>query len=304
MLSGRHLIAVVAALLAGFVGLPATAQRSFDDVEVRAEKVADGVYMLQGVGGNIGVSVGEDGIFLVDDQYAPLTEKIKAALADISDRPLRFVLNTHWHGDHTGGNENLGQTGVLILAHDDVRSRMSVEQFVEVFDRTVPPSPKAALPVVTFSDTVTLHLNDDEIHAFHVPPAHTDGDSIVHFRRANVLHTGDVFWNGMYPVIDYSAGGSMDGMIGAVETALRLAGPQTRVIPGHGDLSDREGLVAFLQMLRGIRERIVPLVRAGKSLEEIQAAKPTAQFDSAPTRSRRSSARAGWVRCIRPRTRG
>jgi len=256
-----------------------TAQRSFDDVEISAQKVADGVYLLQGVGGNIGASIGKDGIFLVDDQYAPLTEKITAALAAIDDGPVRFVLNTHWHGDHTGGNENLGRTGALIVAHDDVRTRMSVDQFVEIFEREVPASSPAALPVVTFNDTVTFHLNDDVIHVFHVPPAHTDGDSIVHFREADVVHMGDVYWNGMYPVIDYSAGGSIDGMIEAVEIALALVGPATRVIPGHGEISGRAELVAFRDMLRSARERIVPLVRSGKSLEEIVAAKPTAELD-------------------------
>jgi glyoxylase-like metal-dependent hydrolase (beta-lactamase superfamily II) len=256
-----------------------TAQRSFDDVEIVALKVADGVYMLRGLGGNIGASIGKDGIFLVDDQYAPLTEKISAALSAIDDGPVRFVLNTHWHGDHTGGNENLGRAGALIVAHDDVRTRMSVDQFVEIFEREVPASSPAALPVVTFNDTVTFHLNGDVIHVFHVPPGHTDGDSIVHFREADVLHTGDVYWNGMYPVIDYSAGGTIDGMIEAVEIALALVGPETRVIPGHGALSGRAELVAYRDMLRSARERIVPLARSGKSVEEIVAAKPTAELD-------------------------
>jgi len=255
------------------------AQRSFDDVKIAAEKVADGVYMLRGLGGNIGASIGKDGIFLVDDQYAPLTEKISAALSAIDDGPVRFVLNTHWHGDHTGGNENLGRAGALIVAHDDVRTRMSVDQFVEIFEREVPASSPGALPVVTFNDTVTFHLNGDVIHVFHVPPGHTDGDSIVHFREADVLHTGDVYWNGMYPVIDYSAGGTIDGMIEAVEIALALVGPETRVIPGHGALSGRAELVAYRDMLQSARERIVPLARSGKSVEEIVAAKPTAALD-------------------------
>ena len=153
--------------------------------------------------------MGPDGVFLIDDQYAPLTDKIKAAIATVSDKPVRFVLNTHWHGDHTGGNENLGQAGALIVAHDNVRVRMSVEQFREAFGQKVPAAPKAALPVVTFNDTVTFHLNDQEIHAFHVAPAHTDGDTVIHFRTADVIHTGDVFFNGLYPFIDVGSGGGI-----------------------------------------------------------------------------------------------
>lgn len=255
------------------------AQQDFSKVEIRTLQVAGGVYMLVGSGGNIGVSAGEDGVFLVDDQYAPLTEKIKAAIAAISDKPVRFVLNTHWHGDHTGGNENLGEAGALIVAHENVRKRMSVEQFIEAFGRKVPPSPEGALPVVTFTDAVTFHLNGDEIHAFHVEPAHTDGDAIVHFRKANVIHMGDLFFNGLYPFIDISSGGSVDGMIAAAERGLAVADEHTKIIPGHGELGDAKDLKAFRDMLVAIRDRIKPMVAAGKSLEEVVAARPTAPFD-------------------------
>jgi len=190
----------------------------FSKVEIVAHKVSEGLYMLQGAGGNIAVSVGEDAVFLVDDQYAPLTPKIKAAVAALTDKPIKFVLNTHWHGDHTGGNENLGSGGTLIVAHDNVRRRMSTEQFNAFFNRKTPPAPKAALPVVTFAESVRFHINGEEIHAFHVPPAHTDGDSIVHFTRANVIHTGDLFFNGLYPFIDVASGGGIDGMIAAAHT--------------------------------------------------------------------------------------
>ena len=267
------------AIIALCAALPAAGQRNFDDVRVTAQPVADGVYMLTGAGGNIGVSTGEDGILLIDDQFAPLTDKIRAAVAELGGGKIRFVLNTHWHGDHTGGNENLGKAGVLIVAHDNVRRRMSVEQFREAMNRTVPASPKDALPVVSFNDSVTFHLNREEIHALHLQAAHTDGDSIVHFRKANVLHMGDIFFNGMYPFIDVSSGGSVDGVIAAVERALALADGKTRIIPGHGPLSDREELAVYHEMLKKVRSAIAPMVASGKSLEEAVAAKPTREYD-------------------------
>jgi glyoxylase-like metal-dependent hydrolase (beta-lactamase superfamily II) len=267
-------IALCAAVMS--VCLPAWAQQDFSKVEITTTKVADGIYMLEGAGGNIGVSAGADGIFLIDDQYAPLTDKIRAAVAAIDKRSIRFVFNTHWHGDHTGGNENLGETGALIVAHDNVRRQMTVEHFLELWDLKVPPSSEGFLPVVTFSDTVTFHLNGDEIHAFHVAPAHTDGDSMVHFPKANVLHTGDVFFSGRFPFIDVYTGGSLAGVIAACDVALELVDDTTKIIPGHGPLSDRADLVAYRAMLQTVHDTVVPMIRQGKSLEEIRAAKPLA----------------------------
>jgi glyoxylase-like metal-dependent hydrolase (beta-lactamase superfamily II) len=258
----------------------ALAQQDFSKVEVTSEKVAEGVYMLQGAGGNIGRSVGADTAFLIDDQYAPLTPKIKAAVAALTSKPVRFVLNTHWHGDHTGGNKDLGESGTLIVAHENVRKRMTTEQFLEAFGMKVPPADPAALPVVTFNDTVTFHLNGDEIYAFHVAPAHTDGDSVVHFRKANVIHGGDTFFNGMYPFIDLSTGGSVSGMIAAADRILALAVEGTKIIPGHGPLATKVELKAYRDMLATARDRVAALVKAGKTLEQTTAAKPLADLDA------------------------
>ena len=236
--------------------------------------------MLTGAGGNLGLSAGEDAVFLVDDQYAPLTEKIAAAIARVSPKPVRFVLNTHWHGDHVGGNEKLGRAGAVIVAHDNTRKRLSTEQFLEMWRATVKPLPKAGLPVVTFSRDTTFHLNGEEIRAFHVRRAHTDGDVIVYFAGSDVIHMGDVFWNRLYPLIDTGSGGTVDGMVAAVDRALALAGPKTRIIPGHGPLATRDELAAYREMLATIGSRIKAMIREGKKLEEIVEANPTADFDA------------------------
>lgn len=275
-------LAFVFAVLAVLVLAGSTvahAQQDFSNVEVTSQKVAGNIWMLQGAGGNLGVSAGPDGVFLIDDQYAPLTEKIRAAIAEISDQPVRFVLNTHWHGDHTGGNENFGKAGALIVAHDNVRERMSVDSFMAAFNNKVPAAPDVALPVVTFTDTVTFHLNDDDIHAFHVPPAHTDGDSAVYFRKDDVLHTGDLFFNGIYPFIDVASGGGVQGMIDAADRLLGMIGDDTKIIPGHGPMATKADYRAFRDMLQGIRDAVAPLVAQGMSKEEVMAENPLAPWD-------------------------
>ena len=257
-----------------------TRQHDHEKVRIETVQLADGVAMLMGgMGGNLGVSYGEDGVFVIDDQFAPLTGKITAAIAALNDKPVRFVINTHWHFDHVGGNENFGKAGAVIVAHENVRKRMRVDQFIKAFDMRIPAAPDVALPIVTFTQDVTFHLNDDEIHVFHVPNAHTDGDAVIRFRKANVLHTGDLYFAGMYPFIDVESGGSINGMIEAVAGLLPGIDKKTRIIPGHGPLSNKAELTTYLEMLSTIRDRILRLVRNGKTLEEAVAAKPTADFD-------------------------
>lgn len=252
----------------------------FDAVEIEVTTLADGVHMLVGAGGNLGISTGEDGAVLIDDQFAPLTDRILAAVAELGGAAPRFVLNTHWHFDHTGGNENLGRAGVVILAHENVRRRMSVEQVMEAFGRTIPASPAVALPSLTFTESTTLHWNGQTLRAFHVPSAHTDGDTIVHFVEADVVHMGDVFFNRSYPFIDVGSGGSLDGVVAAVERALALCGEATRIIPGHGPLADRADLERYLEMLRTVRRRVAEKVDQGWSREKILASDVTADLDA------------------------
>ncbi|CAN5305704.1 MBL fold metallo-hydrolase [soil metagenome] len=252
-----------------------------EEVEIVVEEVAPQVYMLTGRGGNVGVSAGEDGVFLIDDQYAPMTPAIRNAVSRISDQSVRFVFNTHWHGDHTGGNENFGKAGALIVAHANVRERLAAGQLMDFLgqQRQVPPAPEAALPVVTFDGTVTFHLNGDDVRAFHVRNAHTDGDAIVHFRQADVVHMGDTYFNGFYPFIDASSGGTLAGMIAAVEEVLEMVGEDTAVIPGHGPLANRAELQDYHAMLEESLMSVRTLVEEGRSLEEVIAARPLAELD-------------------------
>ncbi len=273
----RRFLQLLGGLGACLVAMPLVAQRDFSGVEIRTIPVADGVYMLMGAGGNIGLSVGEDGPFVVDDQFAGLTEKIVAAIAAVSDGPVRFVLNTHWHGDHTGGNENLGKAGAMIVAHENVRKRMNPEEFHEVMERSQ-QAPPDALPVVTFTDAVTFHWNGEEIRAFHVEHAHTDGDAIIHFVNANVIHMGDTFFNGIFPFIDFASGGAIDGLIHAADRVLSMVNSNTRIIPGHGPLAKQDALLEYRNMLMTVRDRIRTMLNDGMSVDEIVAADPASSF--------------------------
>lgn len=273
----RWFIACAGVLLAP---LAAGQQQDFSKVTVVSQKVAEGIYMLKGAGGNIGASVGADGVAIIDDQFAPLAPKIRAALAQLSGKPVRFVINTHWHGDHTGGNEDFGKAGSVIVAQDNVRRRMSVEQVNSFSGGTIPAAPAAALPVITFDQSVTLHWNGDELDVFHIANAHTDGDALIRFRKANVLHMGDIFFQGMYPFIDTGSGGSINGVILAIDRVLPTIDATTRIIPGHGPLADKAALEEYRTMLVTVRDRVAALVKAGKTKDEVLAAKPSQEFDA------------------------
>ena len=271
----KALIALLALLAFG----AQAQQRNFDAVQIKTTQVAPGIYMLEGEGGNIGVSAGEDGVFLIDDQFAPLTPKIVAAVKAISDKPIRFLMNTHWHGDHVGGNENLGKAGVVIIAHDNVYKRMSVGGAIQMLKQTYAPAPKAALPVITFTTTSTFHLNGDDVASTHLPPAHTDGDSFVRFTKANVIHTGDVFAAYRYPFIDPESGGSVKGILRAVDQILPMIDDNTKLIPGHGGLSGKKDVLAYRKMIATVISKIEPMVKSGKTLQQVIDAKPTREFD-------------------------
>ena len=273
----KTLVAALAALAAGAV---LAQQPDYSKVEIKTLSLAPHTYMLMGAGGNMGLSVGDDATFLIDDQFGPLTPKIQAAIAAVTDKPAKFILNTHWHFDHVGGNENFGAAGAVLVAHENVRGRMSTDQFIEFMKTPVPASPHVALPVVTFAQGLTFHLNGDEMRVIHVPRAHTDGDAIVHFVKSDVIHLGDVFFNGMYPFIDTSSGGTIDGMVAGCDVGLALAGDSTRIIPGHGPLGTKAELKAYRDMLAAVAERVKKLLAQGRKPDEIAKAGVTSDFDA------------------------
>ena len=228
----------------------------------------------------MGMSVGEDGVFLIDDQFAPLTDKIKKTIAEISDEPVRFVVNTHFHFDHSGGNENLGKEGAVIVAHRNVRTRMAKDQFVEAFNARTPAQPAIALPVVTFTEGLSLHLNGDEAVINHVEQAHTDSDSLIYFKNANVIHMGDTFTNGPYPFIDVGNGGSIDGVIEAAKIGISLADDDTQIIPGHGKMATKADLEAHLNRIQVTRDIIAKLKKTGISRDDVIRSKPLEEYES------------------------
>jgi cyclase len=261
--------------------VPGFAQDSQEQtISYKTTELAKGLYMLEGVGGfaggNLGLSTGDDGVVLIDDGLPPLTATLLAAIGELTDAPVNFVINTHAHGDHVGGNETLGKSGATIVAHDELRKRMVREGVTTAAGKA--PTPADALPVLTFSDSVTFHLNGREAFVFHVAHAHTDGDSVIHFPGDNVIHAGDAMFNKLFPFIDLDSGGSVDGYIAAQKRILALADDQTKIIPGHGPLASKADLKAAVDMLTDGRDKVRAMVRAGKSEEEILAANPLAPY--------------------------
>ncbi len=243
------------------------------EVIIDTQHVRGGIYMLKGQGGNIGISSGKDGLFMIDGQYAPLSGKIKVAIKEISASPVKFLINTHWHGDHVGGNQNFAHTGAVIFAHKNVRKRMSSEQLIKLFNRKVKARPESALPVITFADEIEFHINGELAQVIHMPHGHTDGDSIIWFKESNVIHMGDLFFAGTFPFIDVSSGGSINGVINAVNWVLENANRDTRLIPGHGALSTMEDLLAYRNMLVDAKEQVRQAITGGGDLERIKGEK-------------------------------
>ncbi len=258
--------------------LPALAQQDMSNVEIIPHQLSDSFYYLEGQGGNIGVSIGEDGVLLVDDQYAPLSKKILDAIAELTDQPLRFVINTHIHGDHVGGNTNMAKAGATIFAHENVRDRLAAS-YTNAESNQLSGDQRLSLPLVTFPETIDFHLNGQDIHVFHLGPGHTDGDSFVYFKQANIIHTGDVFRTTAYPRIDANTSGSFHGIVKAYEMLLDISNSETKFLPGHGVVSSQQELRDQLGMFNTIRTRVRTSIAKGMSLSQIQASELTAEYD-------------------------
>jgi cyclase len=266
---------LVAVLFASINGTSAQEK----SVEFTTFQLSDTVYMLKGRGGNVGISTGEDGLYIIDDQVKPVTTQLLQAIRKISKEPIRFVINTHYHADHVGGNEAIGAAGAVIIAHDNIRKRMTTEQVSIFMNNTTPPYPKGALPVVTFNDRMSLHLNGETATAYYVAEGHTDGDAIIHFPESNVIHMGDMYFNGLYPYVDLDAGGAMQGLVAAVDLALSMADESTRIIPGHGPLAVTEDLKGYRDFLIKAGANVQELIDQGMDLQQIIAAEPTKEWD-------------------------
>jgi glyoxylase-like metal-dependent hydrolase (beta-lactamase superfamily II) len=266
-------------ILTTLLAATSSAPAQENEVEFKSFQLSDTVYMLKGAGGNVGISAGDDGLYIIDDQVKPVTAQLLDAIKEISDAPIRFVINTHYHYDHTGGNETLGGKGTVIIAHDNIRSRMNSEQVNIILGSTTAAYPAPALPVLTFNDQISLHLNGESATAYYVANGHTDGDSIIHFPVSNVIHMGDMHFNGLYPFIDLDAGGSIQGMIAAAELGLSLANESTHIIPGHGPLATVEDLENYRAFLAKATANVQQLIDQGLDLQQAIAAEPTKEWD-------------------------
>ena len=273
------LIGVAIAAVSGGIVL---AQQDFSQVQIKTTKIGGNFYTLEGSGGTIGVLAGPDGVLMVDAQFAPLSDKIVAAIKQISDGRIRFLVNTHVHGDHTGGNENIGKLGATILARENLRARLMKPAPLANGQPGVPTA-AVGLPVVTYDAPVVFHMNGEDVQLIPVPVAHTDGDTMVYFPNANVIMTGDFYRSTGYPNIDRANGGTMNGMLAGFDAIIKLARPDTKIVPGHGAIVDKTAVAAHKAMMEGVRDKVAPLVRQGKTQEEVVAAKLTAEFDSKVT---------------------
>ena len=269
-----------------------------DEVKITTTAVTDQISILNGKGGNIGLFIGKDGTFIIDDQFAPLTEKILEAINIAGGQTPKFLINTHFHADHTGGNENLGNKGTLIFSHHNVRARLAEGSMIKAFGMESPPAEKAALPVITFSNDMHFHINGDTVKALHVTSAHTDGDSFIHFKYANVIHTGDLFFNGFYPFIDADHGGSMKGAIAAVDAILAISDDETKIIPGHGPLANKADLQEYRDMLSTAYKALLRLKKAGLTATEAAIGRPLRKLDKQWADGMFSSER--WIHVIYP----
>lgn len=253
-------------------------QSRFDNVVIKEHKITDQIYMLEGSGGNIGLYIGDGEAFMIDDQFAPLSEKIMNKISELTDHKVQVLVNTHWHGDHTGGNENFGKEGAIIIAHDNVYERMSKDQ--ERNGRVTPAAPEVARPVITFSDDMTLRYLEEPILLTHVHNAHTDGDAFVYFTESNVLHMGDCFFNQRFPYIDISSGGSFSGLIAAVETAAMIVDDETTIIPGHGPIGSKLDLLNYHKFLIDLRSKMESEIASGKTADDMDPAAMTKGYES------------------------
>jgi glyoxylase-like metal-dependent hydrolase (beta-lactamase superfamily II) len=280
-LSLRHACVALSLAAVPAAGL-AQGQQDFSKVEIKTTKIAQNLYTLEGQGGTIGVLAGPDGVLMVDTQFAPLSDKIAAAIRQISDGRIRFVINTHLHGDHTGGNENFAKMGATILSRDQLRRRLA-QPAPAASGAPGAAAPAGALPLLTYDAPLTIHMNGESVQVIPVPAAHTDGDTMVKFATADVLMTGDFYRSVGYPNIDRTNGGSLKGMIDGLNAVIAAAGPSTRIIPGHGPIVDRNAVAAHRDLLTGARDKIAPLVQKGLTVEQVTAAKPLAEYDGKVT---------------------
>jgi cyclase len=277
MISKRNCFVLTCLACLGLAGW--TGSQDFSKIQIQSVRVAEGAYLLYGAGGNIGVSAGADGILLVDSQFGELHEKIKASIAEFNPGSIRFVLNTNGHYDHASGNVLFRNDRAVIVAHENARKRMATEQIHDVIGSKTAVYSAAALPEVTFAESLVLHLNSEDIQAIHVVNAHSDSDALYWFHKANVIHTGDVFFSDGYPYIDIGNGGSVNGMIAAADKVIGMSDENTKIIPGHGRLSDRKRLQDYRAMLATVRDRVAKMIKEGKRLEDVIGLKPTASLD-------------------------